>query len=293
MAHTERESGFVLLMVLVVLTVCGTILTGVARRSGQAAVRAGSVQRDLQVRWGTLSLQATLLPMAERLLRERNALDEPALVEVRRSVALGGMAFQGIVSDEQAKANVNTLAQRDGDVKLVVRLRQLQASRARPLRVRLRPSKDERAATPGAPPTRYSSFDQVFVFSGPAELRQSDAPERVPVARRLTLWGSGKINLRRAERQVLREVFDGLLTETQLAALDELRRTQPNLTAIKLFARLQLTKKQIDTLTPLVTDGSECHSLWVVAQGRTRDWHRFYVEAGQGPSDLKHWTFSW
>ena len=55
MRPSRRRSGFVLVMVLVVLAIAATVLAATARRSCALALRAGAAQRDLQVRWAATS----------------------------------------------------------------------------------------------------------------------------------------------------------------------------------------------------------------------------------------------
>ena len=115
MKRKRRQSGFVLLLVLVVLAVGGTLLTIAARRCGQDAIRAAAAQRDLQLRWGQWSCQTTLLPVADQMMQdldaERDAHAAPSC-ELRQQVRLGELEFTLLVGDESAKANVNTLAAR-------------------------------------------------------------------------------------------------------------------------------------------------------------------------------------
>ncbi len=292
MRSSPRNSGFILVMVLVVLAVCGAILARAARRNAEVALRAGRVQRELQLRWGALSCRAAVLPIAEQILQEHAGPEEPEPVQVRHTVALGGAKFHLVVGDEQAKANVNALAREEEGVGLLGGISRIVGLGGEAVRVRLLPAEDEIAEDD--PTGQYVSFDQVFIIRHPSELMSPPGGEGPAISRRLTCWGNGKLNLKRAELAVLRVMLSGYLSESQLVALDDFRRSAPNLSVPRAFAHLELTKKQIDSLLPLVTDKSGCHSLWVVAEGRTRSWYRLYVEqSGIPEDDPQRWTFAW
>jgi hypothetical protein len=281
----------VLLLVLMVVAVCGTVLAAATRRSGQSAVQANSALRELQFRWGAVSCWSAARPLADRLLDEGRTMGAPASCEARRTVVLGGMTFHLTVGDESAKANVNWLWQRHEDAGLAIILGRLQADTRQPLRVELRPQVE--APDGGVAAERYVSFDQVFVLRGPADLVGAPRGPTAAACRRLTFWGPGQVNLRRADLAVLREVFAGLLTESHLAALDKLRREQPDLAPTEALARLQLTKEQSDQVMPLVSDSVECFSLWVVAELQPRSWYRLFVQMGEDGPDAQRWTLAW
>ncbi len=290
--HTHNR-GFVLLMVLLVLTICGTILAAAARRSGQQALRAGQALREVQVRWGSLSCKAACLPTAEVLLRAARADDHPAPVEIRRSVKLGTMTFGLLIADEQAKANANRLAARGGSVDLAAALRTLQVGQRRALQVLPRPAARSVTTAITSAPMLYAGPEQLFSVRHPSELVALDEGDTSALSR-ITCWGSGRINLKRAELRVLRQSLAGLATETQLARLVAFRGENPDCTLGEMLGQLELTDKQSTALRPHVTDTSNCHSLWVVAEGATRSWHRLYVEQlGDGENDSQAWTFRW
>ena len=293
MRQASRQRGFVLLMVLLVLVVCGTVMAAVARRCGQGALRAGAARREVQLRWGALSCRDVVLPKAEQLLHDRQTPEKPIVAETRLALTLGGMTFNMVLGDESAKANVNLLAQREGDTVLAGVLRDLQSTERQPLPVELRPA--EAAATADNKlPRRYASYDQVLRFDRPSELVSPDEGASAVIRRRITFWTDGPVNLGRAELPVLREVLAGQLGETDLVRIDELRRKGEAFSLAKVFSDLQLGKDQIEALQPLVTDKSTCHSLWIIVDGKTRSWYRLDVERPGAATDAAdRWVFIW
>jgi hypothetical protein len=59
-------------------------------------------------------------------------------------------------------------------------------------------------------------------------------------------------------------------------------------------AHLELAEEPAAQVRELLTDLSLCHSLWVIAEGKTRRWYRLFVkQAGDGENDAQEWSFSW
>lgn len=292
MRRQPRQSGVVLVLVLVVVLVCGVVLASAARRSGQAALQANAALRDLQFRWGAASCQSAVLPQAEALLNEERKLRAPVVAQTRRSLVLGGMTFDLIAGDESAKANVNQLARlHDNSAGLTVALKRVQAD-SRPLPIDLRPLLDPSIDAAGQP-NWYGSFDQAFTLRGPADLAGTVGGTSASACQRVTVWGTGRVNIRRADVAVMREALTGLLSESDLAALDAWRRERLDFTRADAWAHLQLTKEQIDNLASLTTDTSKCHSLWVLARGRGRTWYRLYVEEQVDDGAFQRRVIAW
>ncbi len=289
----KRRRGFVLLMVLVVLTIAGTVLAAGARRCGEAALQASAEERGLQQKWGALALEALLLPLAEQVLTrpdEERAEDPQAVF--RGTIVLGDVPFDYCLADEQAKANANLLAHRRGKEGLTASLRRLQSHAREVLQVCLRPVRPPDEAV-GAFPICYRSLEQIYASAVPAALLGSDAENPGP-AFAVTCWGSGQVNLRRADTAVLREVFSDLLSETDLAKIEDFRRKTPEATAMQILDHLDLPRERRAAVEPFVTDQSLCHSLWTVATGKTRRVYRLAVlETGAAAGDASVQTFAW
>lgn len=289
MRRRGDNSGFVLLMVLVVLAVCGTILAASARRCCNQALLAGSAREQLQLKWGGLSCRAVCLPAAERMFQTADPAEGKPVITARRELDLGGIAFELIVSDEQSKANVNVLEKRFGAEGLAAGIHRLQGRSRKALPVKLRPGEPAAGADPLR--RRYESFEQVFAIKHPSELVPTNRREDSPV-HRLTCWGTGMLNFKRAEPAVLRTVLAGMLTQSQLSDLVKFRQKQPDCTLDEMLRHLKLRKKQAAALRGALTDMSLCHSLWIVAHGKTRSWHRFYIARG-GAGAASTEVFEW
>ncbi len=325
-ARAKKEPGMTLLVVLVVLAMAGTVLAISARRSCERAILAATARRDLQVKWGFLSCRAVYLPAAEQLLDEARKPDRPPPICVRRSIVLGGLSFRLLLADQQAKANANLLAARRHDSGLAASLRVLLADQRRPIKIELRPGAPP-AGLISKVPRRYVSFDQLFVAAGPAALVSFQTHGKAAFDR-VSPWGSGKVNVRRADRTVMREVLKGVLDEEELDKLCRLREQVPDFSLQQFFAELELTgegdendgsekyeagqqekqkrerkekkEQRLKALRDALTVTSRCHSLWVSAReglGRgqpRRRWHRLYVvQEGDAENDAGEWTLTW
>jgi hypothetical protein len=112
--------------------------------------------------------------------------------------------------------------------------------------------------------------------------------------RHLTVWGDGRLNLLQADPAVLEQVLVPPLSRTQLVDLNKKVATTANLKASAALAGLQLTQDQLREVTPLVTDHSSCHSLWVIAESSTCKRYRLCVawgSPGGGESGVR--TYVW
>jgi len=141
-------------------------------------------------------------------------------------------------------------------------------------------------------PQRYSSLEQLLAFRRPAELVSAD--DDGDGADRISCWGGGKLDLRLAPPDVIRCALAGLLSETEIARIESVRRDRPDCTLGELLRPLELKDDQLRALKPYVTDSSTCHSLWVIAEDGVRSSHRLYVrQEGDPENDMQEWTFVW
>jgi len=307
MRRRNNNPGFVLLMALAILAIAGTILATTSRRCCGRALDASAARQALQVRWGTLSLQATCLAAAEDLLtRDSVRLDRPVVWSGRR-IVLGGMTFHIIVSDEQAKANVNLIAKSRGNTTVASALIALQSGLSEALHVVPRPL--EEAAKPDAPgkldtdiPMLYGSYEQLFDLVHPSQFFTRDNygnygnydNYRPAAIERVTCWGSGQVNFRRADPAVLREVLLGALDDSDVGKILAFRQKQPDGTRMELLTHLNLASGKALKAADLLTDTSACHSVWIIAEGSTRKWYRLYVQQFVGSeSSSGQWVFQW
>ncbi len=294
--HSRNSQGFVLLLVLLVLTVCGVLLASAARRSGAAALEARGARSELQRRWGTLSCSNVCLTNAESLLDQAQTDNDAPAIEVRHAVMLGETKFDLILADEQAKLNANMLVHRRSRQNLVPSLQRLQSDCRQPLLVIPYPTPqqtgmgDEKDTTL---PQLFSSYAQLLAYEHPSQLIGSESRGSSPISG-ITCWGSGALNLKRAVPEVLRQALGDMLTESHIATLQTFRQEKPSCTIDEILLELDLPRQRKSQMADLATDRSDCHSVWVIAGGPTRQWYRLCVrQTGDAATDVLDWSFQW
>jgi len=257
--------GFALVLTLVLVVIAGVLLTSVARRSLFGAARVEQEVTELQRRWAVRSLEATLLPQAETILEAAPAGEE-APGRRRLTVQLAGHDYELVLTDEQAKMNVNALLERHGRTGARARMRRLleAGGRAAPrvsaaLRTRRAPESGARSWEP------LAGYDQLFASASPAELLGT--PDRPGAADRLTFWGDGRVHLHRAPDPVLAEALSGAIPAAAATRLLEARREQPGAGLDALAEAAGVTGQTLRRrVASRVRERSAAHGLWIVAR---------------------------
>ncbi len=286
MRQASRNSGFVLVIVLLVIVIATTALAATVRHSCEQALGAADRLRKLQLRWGAMSCKAVCLPRAELMLQDRPETDQGPRARVRSSVKLGDITFHLIIGDEQAKANANLLATRRGKSGLIEAIRMLQIDQRHILRTSLRPTgvkTDPASAT-------YGSFGQLLSVGHPSDLVTTEQSDKA-ASDRITCWSDGRVNFKRTDRRVLRQVFDGVLDETHIDTLIQIREDVPDCTLIEALKQLELKKSIQKIAQTMLTDTSRCHSLWIVAEGSSRRWYQLHISGATHGNE--EWNFIW
>lgn len=275
----RRSRGYVLLLVLLVLTIAATAMVWLTDGSCRKSLEASEACRALQVRWGSLSLSKLLLESPEIPLASTAGAKPTRVFQTR--IDMGGMAFDAILWDEQAKANVNTLAGRlkPGDFDAVIR-RLASGSGAAMQNVA------------SAPADGFWSPCQLIGSSDPSSvLKPEDYQHSVVTG--LTCWGDGRVNFKRAEPAVLDAVLEGIFNGSQVDQLVQFARDNPDCTLQEALAAMHLESQASDDAGRMLVDRSSCHSLWVVADNGQRRWYNLYVKNKQGPAGFSRFMFTW
>ena len=315
----ERSRGYVLVMVLGLLVLSTTLLVGVSRLAVRAAVGARQSEDDLQRRWGVASCRKAVLPHAEAILSGLEQERRRPAANYAFAVRLGGMTFDMIVADEQAKANVNAILS-EADFELAeTRIRQVLSGSGMANRIKLRatiggvlqPIRGNATTAPAATqPIRNAGalgvggWGQVFDVVTPAQLLRPTPGGRAPLDV-LTCWGTGAINVRRASDTALGLAAGRSVSGVEISRLIEARD--------KLFeqraAEGGFDQSPADRLRELLTqtageslknkenlglaENSTCHSLWVISRNGRRDGYDLFVSDEADAKRPIGWSFSW
>ena len=248
------------------------------------AMLAVGEQEQLQLRWGSLSCRAAALAQAETILAQQEETSGAPQPVVTGDADLGGLRFHLVIADEQAKLDVNRIQNDLGSGVLMETLQKVQATRRDALAVDLSPHAD---ATKGG--RLYSSLEQVLAVRHPSQLLQA-GQEPESISSDLTCYGVA-VNLARVKPSVLAVALQGVLNDSDVAKILALRAKQKSITLADVYTALKLPQSRQAKLSGRVADRSRCHSVWVIAYGRSRPWYSFSA-AEDGP-DGSEWSFTW
>jgi hypothetical protein len=269
-----KPRGYVLVMTLLVLVVAAVALSSVMAESHQRAMAARTAQNELQRRWAALSCEQALLPRTAEIL-SNNGKPRARLVE---TLELGGQKLTLVLGDEQAKANVNLLAQFMEATAFRQTLNQLAgpgvAIDLAPTVTRTKDKAGKETAT-----ASFASYGQVFGETQPGKLAGS-------VGGRLTCWGDTKLNTKAASPLAVRAVAATVLDNPELVRFDQAQQKSPESAWQDLFRAANILPDKVKTMEGRVTDTSACTSLWVVPEDKQH--FRFAVSSG-GEMNVFEW----
>ncbi len=293
MRRRSAQSGFALLLVLVLVLLAAISLAGMARRSMVEALEARGAVEELKRRWAVASCREALLPRAAMLLDEAERGEgvagpqgylNPPMVERRVACRLADLDYELLVTDEQAKLNVNVLVDEMGRGEARSEVAHLIAEagggfvRQGGLALRTLALGEGLSRQTGNL-SKVAGYGQVF--EGVLPERLAGDGRRPGLVRAITCWGDGKVNLRRAPDAVVELACRGELGRDLVAALLEVRSRDPYRSLPAMVAELDKADRDEKLrIQECVTDASSCHGLWVIVRGRQRSWHTLVVGEG-------------
>ena len=273
----SHRRGYVLVLTLGLIALVAMSLAGLARYSLDLASNTQDAAEELQRRWGILSTRHIFLGQAAEILDAQVRTTEsgippwPKPASVATSFNLGSQKFTVIISDEDAKVNLNTI-HRHSPEQLLSAVRRL-GQDAGGLNVRPTADKTARAA--------FNSWGQVFDLARVPPDR--DVTKMLGSARRnMTCWSSGRLNLRRASDSAIHEVASLALSSKDASELVSLRKTWSGQSVDDLLSQLELTRNKQSLASRLFSVESRAYSLWVEIDNGQRKWTFEYVDDG-GP----------
>ncbi|MEZ0263161.1 MAG: hypothetical protein ACAI43_00415 [Phycisphaerae bacterium] len=325
-----RRRGYILPLTLALLVLAATLMTAVSRIALRRAADARVATDDLQRRWGAASIRKAVVPRADQILSlaHRAAPAKPNPARVDLTLRLGRFSYDLVVSDEQAKANLNAILEEADASRCESRLRSALSGSGLANQVRFRPtvgplflpptdsgaptpppSADPEMAVPNPPlfkrPTapHVSGLGQVFDGVEPGRLIMPAAGQRLAPVDLFTLWGTGAVNARRAPAAALNLAAGKALSQTDvsrlIAARDAMARGGGSMGG---KSPAQEFKAQLaDAIASgarakanfALIEYSQCHSLWVVTRGQSRTWYDLtVVDASNSTRPVTH-HFEW
>ena len=281
------RQGYVLLIVIAASVLVVTVLSGLANQSLRRGLQAADAERTLQQRWGTRTIERVFLTEASRLfdLREEAAkelkLKTPPSPVVRTRIDLGGVAFDVLLGDEDAKVSLNAMYHRVGPESTAKAIGQLagrpvqQSTRflpaVRPMRIArenrvLRPNDDEEDAE--IVPDAFRSWGEVFDLAALEKSLGNQAA--LPAAtKELTCWGTGQLNFGRASDEAILAVTSSVVQDGAGRRLLQRYRDNPTATLDILLQTEVTNPRNRDQLKELLSETSTNFSIWIDAQSKT------------------------
>lgn len=250
---SRRRQGFALLITLVVLALAAVILTLGARRTTTTTRAAMQAERDLK-RKCALSAGDLFLAKANQFLIATQGGKHQPMPSVRFSLGLSGQRVDILLADEQAKPNLNTLAQRLTESDLTLLIERLGGNHA--------------VATqdPDAP---FWCLEQLRPGAMPAALLGAPWPDpiRPSLAGGATLWGNGKLHWQAASPAALAAVLGPEVPPDKAQVLVGVQQSSADAAALE-AATSRWTSKEKAVLAARTTSKAQAWSAWVAVGGR-------------------------
>lgn len=292
----HRQTSFVLILVLALISIAGTAVAIVSSLYSSAVIRHAAKLEQLQTKWGRISCQNVWFPLAEKLLLIESVESGNPSIAVKQHAVLGGIEFEILLSDEQAKANVNHLLGAYGKESLMACLARLQKRSRVALPVKLTSIMvpDKKNEDDSNDNVLISSPSQVFAFKHPSCLLPS-LEDDAHILSLVTLWGDGRLNILRAPADSIREIAQGLLTESDTAFICEAR-SRFGANVEDMLRTLSLDDASAAQLADLFVEKSRCHSMWIVATTNKRKHYSLYVRQEyreKAKQSVRFWGFEW
>lgn len=284
---TKRRSGYVLMAVIAVSVLIITCLSMLAGQSMRMGLKAADQERMLQKRWGSLSLQQTLLANAERVFKrqeeENLTQNNHTTPAIRSNIVLGEVTFDILLADEDAKLPLNTLYHHVGlkktensisrvagpSVTLATRLipavEPMQISREKQ---RVSDSGDEENEAENSLPDAFRSWGEVFDI---ATLRQSTRNQTSlqSSTTNLTCWGSGQLNFRRASDEAILALASVAVEDGRARRILQRYKSSPTASLTTLLIGEVPNQQEQRQLQSLFSETSTNFSIWIDAHSRT------------------------
>lgn len=257
-----RRRGFALVMALALTALAVASLARIASQGLALVLESRTRHETLQHDWAMLSSRLVCLDDAERLLGDSDAWSEteglgwPYPAERAGWFLTGGVVYQALLTDEQAKLNLNTVHELEPSG-LINLLSETQRDNPIPLR-----------RNAGVPPLRLDKTRRAFENWGtlvdlPRLAGSGKAAERlVAFASRYTLGEDQRLNVRRATDDALRQTARLVLTGAEAEELVERRRGHTGDLRAWLDG-VEIPSRRLVKLRRLLTDRSAAYSLWI------------------------------
>ena len=184
----KRTSGVILVIVLLMIALCGAIVSQIASRVIRLSGQAADAQRESRQRWAAVSIRRTCLDLAPTLLTDQ---DSRAVQQSTFTVFMGGTRFDVNIQDESAKLPIQRLVRQYSLENIKPPIRSLAGSRA-----------ILRTVFPRNVTMMKDLLDNPVTNDTSASLRFWNE-----VSQQITVWTDGRINVMTAETSTLNALW--------------------------------------------------------------------------------------
>lgn len=282
-------------MTLTLVALAAIVSVGLSRAAVQRIVVARQTVEDLQHRWGVISSRNAVLPHAELVLTAEEKTQSSGkkrgmVISVTRSVTLGNQDFKITVGDEQAKPNVNMLLRELGEKNAEQAIRKRLSGTGMHNVVNLLVSE--------ANPWPIGSYGQMFRDVTPEKLttplRTQAGGKEQAVRDMLTCWGSGRINLMRADVKAINLILNPDVPAAQVQRMIIDRDKSESYGLGDALQSLQVSSEAQAKVMQKLTAQSKCHSMWITTSTGRRTWHHIIVKhEGAEPQLTRYHSVVW
>lgn len=287
MRTRRARRGYVLLLVIAIMVLLTTALAALSKTSLKRALAASDARIRLQQRLGAESLERVLLGEAagvfdalEKSVEEdrKNGIDTRVPTQLRDAVTVGGVTFDVLLADEDAKLNLNQVyhavgqervRRAIGDVAGPAVLRSVRLVPAVPQTKPVENRRAEDAENEVEIPPAFRSWGEVFDLARLSSTIGDDAA--LPnVTSELTCWAGGGINVKRATDKAFTQTVACVLSQGAAERLVSRYRESPAADLRILIQTEGSSQRERLALQRLLTESSTHHSLWIDASATAR-----------------------
>ncbi|MEO1524019.1 MAG: hypothetical protein AAFX06_01220 [Planctomycetota bacterium] len=285
----RRRRGYVLLLVIAVMVLLMTALAALSKVSLKRALAASDARIRLQQRLGAESLEQVLLNEAagvfdrlEKAVEEsrQGGVDARVPTQLRGAVSIGGVTFDVLLADEDAKLNLNTLYHAVGQERTrraigeVAGPAVLRSVRLNPALSPTQPAENPRARDTESDteleiPPAFRSWGEVFDLARLSSTIGDDAA--LPnVTSELTCWAGEGINVKRATDEAFTQTAACVMSQGAAERLVSRYRENPAADLRILIQTEGANERERLALRRLLSESSSHHSLWLDASAVAR-----------------------
>ena len=294
MKNNRTRPAYILLVVLAVMVLVVTVLSTLSQISLRRGLAAADAKVRLQQRVGIHSIERVVLSRAAKVFDrlEKESLDgglpPPPPRQLRSVVTFGGVTFDVLLADEDAKADLNLMYHLMGKQRTESAVMELVGPSVASA-VRLDPAAapvgdrwladqvdpDDSDTEPPEIPRAFRSWGEVFDLNRLAAVVGDDAA--LPnVTATMTCFGSGGLNLRRAPDSAMLATLSGSLSRAGADRFVSRYRDNPMIALDVLIEQESKTETDRIKLRRLLSTSSSHFSVWIDASTLSRGSQRMH-----------------